>query len=439
MQSITTQSTPSTPSILRSTFTELNTNIVNSTPQEIYNISIRNHSNKLRNGNSRRRKNSIKHGRTRIRNQNSHSNSTQRADIRKHKRKTLFRKRRRNRRNRKIEEINQSVHLDKRRKSKNKPEEIYNINNKADIPLREPMSDHHQMNRTNSEIFTVITTTHPISITELLLMPIGEPRDVKISSSNSKKESNSLINLSTENNNNVENIIMSELNMNTQIETISVNAFSDNIDIILTTPVSTLKSRKNVGVFSNITNHTTSSPNIGDAISGISQLTNHHSSLNSNNIIDLTENDIDTGPSRRSKSDSHNRRKSHKRKRGRSGSGSSRHSNTFGGSSFESLPDYLRHRDRRQLTGGGGIIQAPLLSACKPGAKRDYNYKCRPKFIPQERSRRASDSAEKTVASPVPPRIKCPEVRKTSIIGSSHELVYLFKVAKELVGLSFAI
>ena len=74
-----------------------------------------------------------------------------------------------------------------------------------------------------------------------------------------------------------------------------------------------------------------------------------------------------------------------------------------------SLPDYLRHRDRRQLTGGGGIIQAPLLSACKPGAKRDYNYKCRPKFIPQDRNRRDSDSSEENT-DPTPPRIKCPEV-----------------------------
>ncbi|XP_018020244.1 uncharacterized protein LOC108676639 [Hyalella azteca] len=90
----------------------------------------------------------------------------------------------------------------------------------------------------------------------------------------------------------------------------------------------------------------------------------------------------------------------------------SRHKNattqrTGGGRPSLSLTDLWRHRDRRQLTGGGGIIQAPLLSACKPGAKRDYNYKCRPKFIPQQRSTDSSDKKE-TAAAPVPPRIKCP-------------------------------
>ena len=81
-----------------------------------------------------------------------------------------------------------------------------------------------------------------------------------------------------------------------------------------------------------------------------------------------------------------------------------------------SLPDYLRHRGRRQLGGGGGIIQAPLLSACKPGAKRDYNYKCRAKFIPQERNRRASDDPTYIKeTSPSPPRIKCPKVISISL------------------------
>ena len=109
-----------------------------------------------------------------------------------------------------------------------------------------------------------------------------------------------------------------------------------------------------------------------------------------------------------------NRRKHSKRRKSNGNGHQPRHPNSIK-YSLGSLPDYLRHRDRRQLTGGGGIIQAPLLSACKPGAKRDYNYKCRPKFIPQERSRRNSDNAEKT-ASPVPPRIKCPEVRRTLLI-----------------------
>ncbi|CAL4096256.1 unnamed protein product [Meganyctiphanes norvegica] len=74
-------------------------------------------------------------------------------------------------------------------------------------------------------------------------------------------------------------------------------------------------------------------------------------------------------------------------------------------SSEASLPDYMCHRGRRQLGSGGGIIQAPLLTACKPGAKRDYNYKCRPKFIPQERNKRSDDDK----ATSIPPKIKCPE------------------------------
>ncbi|KAG0722257.1 hypothetical protein GWK47_044843 [Chionoecetes opilio] len=76
-------------------------------------------------------------------------------------------------------------------------------------------------------------------------------------------------------------------------------------------------------------------------------------------------------------------------------------------SSEMSLPKYLRHRDRRQLGEGGGIIQAPLLSACKPGAKRDYNYKCRPKFIPQGRDRRRIPSVS---VGPRRPTISCPKV-----------------------------
>lgn len=80
-------------------------------------------------------------------------------------------------------------------------------------------------------------------------------------------------------------------------------------------------------------------------------------------------------------------------------------------SSEMSLPKYLRHRGRRQLGEGGGIIQAPLLSACKPGAKRDYNYKCRPKFIPQERDRRrVTNVGSLGNRAPRPPRISCPEV-----------------------------
>lgn len=76
-------------------------------------------------------------------------------------------------------------------------------------------------------------------------------------------------------------------------------------------------------------------------------------------------------------------------------------------SSEMSLPKYLRHRGRRQLGEGGGIIQAPLLSACKPGAKRDYNYKCRPKFIPQGRDRRRIAGVS---VRPRRPTISCPKV-----------------------------
>lgn len=76
-------------------------------------------------------------------------------------------------------------------------------------------------------------------------------------------------------------------------------------------------------------------------------------------------------------------------------------------SSETSLPKYLRHRGRRQLGEGGGIIQAPLLSACKPGAKRDYNYKCRPKFIPQGRDRRRVAGVS---VGPRRPTISCPKV-----------------------------
>lgn len=76
-------------------------------------------------------------------------------------------------------------------------------------------------------------------------------------------------------------------------------------------------------------------------------------------------------------------------------------------SSEMSLPKYLRHRGRRQLGEGGGIIQAPLLSACKPGAKRDYNYKCRPKFIPQGRDRRRVAGVN---VGPRRPTISCPQV-----------------------------
>ena len=81
-------------------------------------------------------------------------------------------------------------------------------------------------------------------------------------------------------------------------------------------------------------------------------------------------------------------------------------------SSEMSLPKYLRHRGRRQLGEGGGIIQAPLLSACKPGAKRDYNYKCRPKFIPQGRDRRRVAGVS---VGPRRPTISCPKVSRVQV------------------------
>ncbi|XP_068212718.1 uncharacterized protein [Palaemon carinicauda] len=92
-------------------------------------------------------------------------------------------------------------------------------------------------------------------------------------------------------------------------------------------------------------------------------------------------------------------------------------------SSETSLPKYLRHRGRRQLGEGGGIIQAPLLSACKPGAKRDYNYKCRPKFIPQERDRRSGTSVGAVSnTTPRPPRISCPEGTRLDPRGKCQQV-----------------
>nr|XP_045582251.1 uncharacterized protein LOC123745594 isoform X2 [Procambarus clarkii] len=92
-------------------------------------------------------------------------------------------------------------------------------------------------------------------------------------------------------------------------------------------------------------------------------------------------------------------------------------------SSEISLPKYLRHRGRRQLGEGGGIIQAPLLSACKPGAKRDYNYKCRPKFIPQERDRRGTGSVgSRSKLTPRPPRISCPEGTRLDPRGKCQQV-----------------
>ncbi|KAK7069852.1 hypothetical protein SK128_026229 [Halocaridina rubra] len=91
-------------------------------------------------------------------------------------------------------------------------------------------------------------------------------------------------------------------------------------------------------------------------------------------------------------------------------------------SSESSLPKYLRHRGRRQLVEGGGIIQAPLLSACKPGAKRDYNYKCRPKFIPQERDRRGARNTASNEAAPRQPRISCPEGTRLDPRGKCQQV-----------------
>ncbi|KAK8736282.1 hypothetical protein OTU49_004912 [Cherax quadricarinatus] len=90
-------------------------------------------------------------------------------------------------------------------------------------------------------------------------------------------------------------------------------------------------------------------------------------------------------------------------------------------SSEMSLPKYLRNRGRRQLGEGGGIIQAPLLSACKPGAKRDYNYKCRPKFIPQERDRRRAGAGSNSIA-PRPPTITCPQGTRLDPRGKCQQV-----------------
>ncbi|XP_050734572.1 uncharacterized protein LOC127007507 isoform X2 [Eriocheir sinensis] len=88
-------------------------------------------------------------------------------------------------------------------------------------------------------------------------------------------------------------------------------------------------------------------------------------------------------------------------------------------SSELSLPKYLRHRGRRQLGEGGGIIQAPLLSACKPGAKRDYNYKCRPKFIPQGRDRRRVAGVN---VGPRRPTISCPKGTRLDPRGRCQQI-----------------
>ncbi|XP_047498048.1 uncharacterized protein LOC125045047 [Penaeus chinensis] len=80
-------------------------------------------------------------------------------------------------------------------------------------------------------------------------------------------------------------------------------------------------------------------------------------------------------------------------------------------SSEMSLPKYMRHRGRRQSA--GGIINAPELIQCKPGAEKDYNRKCRPRFIPQEKSRRAAGSRP----SSTQPSIKCPENTSLNPLG----------------------
>ncbi|XP_042872652.1 uncharacterized protein LOC122253532 [Penaeus japonicus] len=80
-------------------------------------------------------------------------------------------------------------------------------------------------------------------------------------------------------------------------------------------------------------------------------------------------------------------------------------------SSEMSLPKYMPHRGRRQSA--GGIINAPELIQCKPGAEKDYNRKCRPRFIPQEKSRRDAGS----ISSSTQPAIQCPENTSLNPLG----------------------
>lgn len=77
-------------------------------------------------------------------------------------------------------------------------------------------------------------------------------------------------------------------------------------------------------------------------------------------------------------------------------------------SSEKSLPKYMPHRGRRQSA--GGIINAPELIQCKPGAEKDYNRKCRPRFIPQEKSPRSLPNSTE-------PTIKCPKNTSLNPLG----------------------
>ncbi|KAF2353014.1 protein of unknown function DUF4789 [Trinorchestia longiramus] len=150
--------------------------------------------------------------------------------------------------------------------------------------------------------------------------------------------------------------------------------------------------------------HTTTDSNKGSSIKHLNALPVKPNSTVSSTTLVTEELQASTTPlpSKKSKRPSHASRRNRLRNRHRNATSRrpGRRRPSF------SLTDQ-RHRDRRQLTAGGGIIQAPLLSACKPGAKRDYNYKCRPKFIPQEKN--TEDSQKKQSAVPVPPRIKCPK------------------------------
>ncbi|XP_076062819.1 uncharacterized protein LOC143037966 [Oratosquilla oratoria] len=84
-------------------------------------------------------------------------------------------------------------------------------------------------------------------------------------------------------------------------------------------------------------------------------------------------------------------------------------------SSEATLPEYLRHRDRRQSDSGGGIIDAPRLVKCRSGAERDYNYKCREVYVPADRDRRSSGA--NTDKTPSPPSIECPAGTRLDPLG----------------------